>query len=240
MTDCCAAAPGAVKKGATENVRRLWSRPVKWVPSQRITGEQVVQDGGGDITGLLARWLCGDTGVEADIVAAVYSELHRIARRYANVERAGHSLQATALVNEAYLRLVKRRSSWKNRAQFFGVAATAMRRILIDHARRDRAGKRGDGMPHVSLDDTCVERSAGAALSSAHLENVIAVDDALTKLAAVDPRQSRIVELRFFAGMTSREIAEVLGIGERTVDREWAIAQAWLYRPDEKTGLTIR
>jgi RNA polymerase sigma factor (TIGR02999 family) len=189
----------------------------------------VVKAGGGDITGLLAKWLHGDASVEAEIVAAVYSELHRIARRYANVERGGHALQATALVNEAYLRLVNRRSSWKNRAQFFGVAATAMRRILIDQARRDGAGKRGDGKPHVSLDDTGVERASGAALSSEHLENVIAVDEALTKLALVDARQSRIVELRFFAGMTSKEIAEVLEIGERTVDREWAIAQAWLY-----------
>jgi RNA polymerase sigma-70 factor (ECF subfamily) len=189
----------------------------------------MVNAGDRDITGLLAKWLHGDASVEAEMVAIVYSELHRIARRYANGERAGHSMQATALVNEAYLRLVNRRSSWKNRAQFFGVAATEMRRILIDHARRDCAGKRGDGMPHVSLDDTGVERSADAGLSAEHLANVIAVDDALTKLAAVDSRQSRIVELRFCAGMTSREIAEVLGIGERTVDREWAIAQAWLY-----------
>jgi RNA polymerase sigma factor (TIGR02999 family) len=188
------------------------------------------QAAGGDITGLLAQWRQGDPAVEAQIVGAVYDELHRIARRYARMERAGHSLQATALVNEAYLRLVARRSSWKNRAHFFGVAATLMRRILIDHARRTRAGKRGDGMPHVSLDENFVERSARAGLSAAHLENVIAVDEALTRLAAVDARQSRIVELRFFAGMTSREIAEVLGIGERTVDREWAIAQAWLYR----------
>lgn len=180
----------------------------------------------GDITGLLAQWRQGDPAVEAQIVDAVYKELHQIARRYARHERAGHSLQATALVNEAYLRLVARRSSWKNRAHFFGVAATLMRRILIDHARRSRAGKRGDGAAHVPLDDERVERPA---LSEAHVDNVLAVDEALTKLAAVDARQSRIVELRFFAGMTSKEIAEVLGIGERTVDREWALAQAWLY-----------
>jgi RNA polymerase sigma-70 factor (ECF subfamily) len=184
--------------------------------------------GGGDITGLLAQWRHGDPAVESEIVEAVYDELHRIGRRYANMERAGHSLQATALVNEAYLRLVTRRSSWKNRAQFFGVAATVMRRILIDRARRDRATKRGDGRIHVALDDTSVDRSAPS-LSAEHMENVLAVDEALTRLAAVDPRQSRIVELRFFAGMTSKEIAEVLGIGERTVDREWAVAQAWLY-----------
>ena len=182
-----------------------------------------------DMTDLLAQWRRGDPAVEARIIASVYDELHRIARRYASLERPDNSLQATALVNEAYLRLVTRRSSWKNRAHFFGVAATAMRRILIDHARRDRAGKRGDGVPHVVLDDACVGRSARPDLSSDHLDDVIAVDDALTKLAAVDARQSRIVELRFFAGMTSKEIAEVLGIGERTVDREWAVAQAWLY-----------
>ena len=184
---------------------------------------------GGDLTGLLAQWRGGDPAVESQIVAAVYDELHQIARRYARKERAGHSLQATALVNEAYVRLVARRSSWKNRAHFFGVAATVMRRILIDRARRHCAGKRGDRMPHLPLDDNFVERSARAGLSSAHLENAIAVDESLTKLAAVNPRQSRIVELRFFGGMTSKEIAEVLGIGERTVDREWAVAQAWLY-----------
>jgi RNA polymerase sigma factor (TIGR02999 family) len=183
----------------------------------------------GDITGLLEQWRNGDPEVEARIVDAVYGELHEIARRYARMERPGHSLQATALVNEAYVRLVARRSSWKNRAQFFGVAATLMRRILIDHARRSRAGKRGDGIAHVALDDDLLDRAARVNLSAANLDNVIAVDEALTKLAAVDGRQSRIVELRFFAGMTSREIAEVLGIGERTVDREWAIAQAWLY-----------
>jgi RNA polymerase sigma factor (TIGR02999 family) len=183
----------------------------------------------GDITGLLAQWRKGDSAVEAQIVDAVYNDLHRIARRYARMERAGHPLQATALVNEAYLRLVARRTSWKNRAHFFGVAAVQMRRILIDYARHNRAAKRGDGVPHVTLDVNAVEPSPRAGLSPSHLDNVIAVDEALTKLAAVDARQSRIVELRFFAGMTSKEIAEVLGIGERTVDREWAIAQAWLY-----------
>ncbi|MEO8256074.1 MAG: sigma-70 family RNA polymerase sigma factor [Acidobacteriota bacterium] len=184
---------------------------------------------GGDITGLLEQWRNGDRAVEARIVDAVYGELHQIAQRYARRERRGHSLQATALVNEAYVRLVARRSSWKNRAQFFGVAATLMRRILIDHARRSRAGKRGDGIAHVALDDELLDRAARANLSATNLDDVIAVDEALTRLAAVDGRQGRIVELRFFAGMTSKEIAEVLGIGERTVDREWAIAQAWLY-----------
>lgn len=188
------------------------------------------QPAAGDITGLLAKWRDGDATVEARIVASVYDELHRIAARYLRGERAGHSLQATALVNEAYIRLVDQRSSWKNRAHFFGVAATTMRRILIDHARRERAGKRGERVPHLALDDTDVEGFARAALSSDHLDDVIAVDEALTKLAAVDPRQSRIVELRFFGGMTSREIAEVLGISDRTVDREWAVAQVWLYR----------
>jgi len=181
-----------------------------------------------DITGLLEQWRQGDQAVEARIVDAVYQELHRIARRYAKMERAGHSLQATALVNEAYVRLVARRTSWKNRAHFFAVAATLMRRILIDHARRSRAGKRGDGTPHVPLEGDLLER-VQASLSPANLENVIAVDEALGALATVDARQSRIVELRFFAGMTSKEIAEVLGIGERTVEREWALAQAWLY-----------
>lgn len=184
----------------------------------------------GDITVLLAQWRRGNAAVEAQIMDAVYDDLHRIARGYARRERAGHPLQATALVNEAYVRLVARRTSWKNRAHFFGVAATQMRRILIDYARHNRAVKRGDGAPHVALDVNAGGPSARAEPVSAHLDDVLAVDEALTKLAAVDARQSRIVELRFFAGMTSKEIAEVLGIGERTVDREWAIAQAWLYR----------
>jgi RNA polymerase sigma factor (TIGR02999 family) len=184
---------------------------------------------GGEITDLLVQWRRGDAGAEARIMAAVYDELHRIARRYVNRARAGDSLQATALVNEAYLRLVHQRTSWKNRAHFFGVAATVMRRILIDYARRHRAGKRGDGLLHVTLDDAAMPPPAQGRLTAEHLDNVLAIDEALTRLAAIDARQSRIVELRFFAGMTAKEIAEVLGIGERTVDREWALAQAWLY-----------
>jgi RNA polymerase sigma factor (TIGR02999 family) len=127
----------------------------------------------GDITGLLAQWRKGDSAVEAQIVDAVYNDLHRIARRYARNERAGHSLQATALVNEAYLRLVARRTSWKNRAHFFGVAAVQMRRILIDYARRNRAAKRGDGIRDVTLDVNSVEASPRGGLSATHLDNVL-------------------------------------------------------------------
>src|SRR3954469_25064602 len=127
-------------------------------PACEGPGASMEKPASGDITGLLEQWRQGDQAVEARIVDAVYQELHQIARRYARMERAGHSLQATALVNEAYVRLVARRSSWKNRAHFFGVAATLMRRILIDHARRSRAGKRGDGVPHVPLEDDQLER----------------------------------------------------------------------------------
>jgi RNA polymerase sigma factor (TIGR02999 family) len=183
----------------------------------------------GDVTELLVQFRCGNRSAEATLIPLVYNELHRIAARHMRRERPDHSLQPTALVNEAYVRLISERAkSWKNRAHFFAFASGLMREILVDHARRRGAAKRGDGKPHVRLDDPRVSPSAEPVLND-RLESLIAIDEALTELAAIDSRQSRIVELRFFAGMSSKEIAEILEISERTVDREWAVAQAWLY-----------
>jgi RNA polymerase sigma factor (TIGR02999 family) len=184
----------------------------------------------GDVTELLARFRRGDRGAEALLIPLIVDELHRIAVRHMRHERADHSLQPTALVNEAYLRLINQRAkSWQNRAHFFAVAAGLMREILIDHARRRRAAKRGEGKPHVRLDDPNSLGPGQPALSPDQFENLIAIDETLTQLTQIDPRQARIVELRFFAGLNSKEIAEALDVSERTVDRDWASAQAWMY-----------
>jgi RNA polymerase sigma-70 factor (ECF subfamily) len=184
----------------------------------------------GDVTELLARFRRGDRGAEALLIPLILDELHRIAVRHMRHERADHSLQPTALVNEAYLRLINQRAkSWQNRAHFFAVAAGLMREILIDHARRRRTAKRGEGKPHVRLDDPNTLGPGQPALSAGQFENLIAIDETLTQLTQIDPRQARIVELRFFAGLNSKEIAEALDVSERTVDRDWASAQAWMY-----------
>jgi RNA polymerase sigma factor (TIGR02999 family) len=176
-----------------------------------------------DVTGLLGAWTNGDAGASTDLMEAVYGELRRLARGYLRRERRDHSLPPTALVHEAYLRLVdQRRVPWQNRAHFFAIAAHLMRRILVDHARARGAAKRGDSVT-VPLEE------ADARL---HLPDVdvLALDIALDKLASIDDRQSRLVELRFFAGLTVVEAAAVLGIAPITVKRDWALARAWLYR----------
>ena len=189
-----------------------------------------MQQSGGDVSELLVQFRRGEQGAEAKLVTLVYDELHRLAVRYMRRERPDHSLQPTALVHEAYLRLIKQQPKfWKNRVHFFAVAALSMRQILVDHARRRLAVKRGDGQTHLSLDDVGVQDSRHLMIDPEQSEDLVALDDALTTLAKVDARQSRIVELRFFSGMNSKEIGEVLGISERTVDRQWAAAQAWLY-----------
>jgi len=157
------------------------------------------------------------------LVPLVYEELHRVAGAYLRRERAGHTLQTTALVHEAYLRLVdQRHANWQNRAHFYGVAAQLMRRILVDHARMRQAGKRGSGELMLSLNEDIVrgrERDV----------EVLALDDALKDFAEIDPQQSRIVELRYFAGLNIEETAKALGISPATVKREWNTAKAWLY-----------
>lgn len=178
----------------------------------------------GEVTQLLLDWGGGDRAALDKLVPAVYQELRRLARHYMRGERAGHTLQTSALVNEAYMRLVDYKNvRWQNRAHFFAVAAQAMRRILVDHARANRAAKRGAGGQKVSLDEAAV-------LSDERAEELIALDDALTKLEQLDERKSRIVEMRYIGGLSVEEVAEVLGVSPRTVEREWRSAKAWLHR----------
>ena len=192
-------------------------------------GTSKPQANGGDVTKLLVRVRRGEHDAEEQLIELVYDELRGIAAGYMQWERNEHSLQPTALVHEAYLRMIGQRSkSWKNRAHFFAVAALLMRQILVDHARRHNAVKRGDGQRPVNLDSSIVLRSPQAAIDPDESADLIALDDALTELAAASPRQAQIIQMRFFAGMSRKEMAEAVGVSERTVDRELAAAQAWL------------
>lgn len=178
-----------------------------------------------EITGLLRRWSEGDAEALPRLLPLVYDECRRIAVRQLRRERPGHTLSPTALVHELYLRLVdQRRADWRNRAQFYGVAARLMRRILVDHARARRARKRDASQLRISLDGERCDAEAS------RIADVLAIDEALTRLAERDPGQERIVELRFFAGLTVEETALVLGRSPRTIKREWQLAKAWLYR----------
>lgn len=177
-----------------------------------------------DITAWLRDAAAGNLDAEANLLQALYRDLHRLARRHLRNERAGHTLGATALVHEAYLRLMRgQENSWNNRVHFFATASNVMRRLLVDHARRRTAVKRGDGVIAVVLDDVPEPRLPHAP------ERLLAIDEALTELARKEPRQAQVVEMRFFAGMTDEEIAAALGVSSRTVKREWAVAKVWLY-----------
>src|SRR5262245_37782682 len=176
-----------------------------------------------NVTQLLIDWNNGDQSALERLVPMVHAELHRLARRYMKQERAGHMLQPTALVNEAYMRLIDWKNvEWKNRAHFFGVSAQLMRRILVDFARK-RQRIAGRTAPQVSLDEAL-------AVNTERGDDLVALDDALTTLAEIDERKSRVVELRFFGGLSNEEVAEVLQISTITVIREWNKAKAWLYR----------
>ena len=178
-----------------------------------------------ELTQLLFNWSEGDSAALDKLMPIVYEELRRLASNYLRREHPGHTLQPTALVNEAYLRLVdQRQARWQNRAQFLGVAAQLMRRILVDHARQRDAAKRGGADRH-SLSLTDADGIAGKPDA-----DLLAVHDALNELAVMDPQQSRIVELRFFGGLSIEETAEVLGVGHATVERDWKLARAWLRR----------
>ncbi|HLF85375.1 MAG TPA: sigma-70 family RNA polymerase sigma factor [Blastocatellia bacterium] len=177
-----------------------------------------------DVTQLLLDWSGGDRNALDKLMPLVYADLRQIARRYMRSERADHTLQTTALVHEAYVRLVNQnRVSWKNRAHFLAIAAQMMRRILIDHARSYRYQKRGGGALNLSLDEAAV-------LSREQASEMIALDHALTSLEKFDPRKSRVVELKFFGGLTTEETAAALEVSKRTVESDWNFAQAWLYR----------
>lgn len=179
-----------------------------------------------DVTALLRAWSAGDARAREQAIASVHAELRRLAGAQLRAERSGHTLQPTALVHEAYLRLVDQdRVDWQNRAQFFAVAARLMRRILVDHARRRRAAKRGSGAV-LSLDTKAVPEASAQEPSV----DVIALDEALQSLAARDERLATVVEMRFFAGMEIEEVATALGVSPATVKRDWTTARAFLYR----------
>lgn len=176
----------------------------------------------------ITKWLvackAGDPEALESLLPLVYDELHRQAVRFFSRERPGHTLQPTALVNEVYLRLVNQHEvNWQNRAQFFGIAAQMMRRILVSHARGRRAAKRGGGGHRITLDE-------GLMLASERDVNLLALDEALTKLQTIDAQKSRMVELRFFSGLSVEETAELMGVSPRTIDRQWQTARAWLHR----------
>jgi len=178
-----------------------------------------------EVTQLLLDWSDGDGQAFDKLLPLVYDELRYLAGAYLNRERADHTLQTTALVHEAYLKLVDQRSvNWQNRGHFFAIAAQAMRRVLLDSARRRSAVKRGSGGQKLSLDD-----AATVSIETSD-ENLIALDKALNELATFDPQQSRLIEMRYFGGMTIEETAEALGLSPATVKREWALARAWLYK----------
>jgi RNA polymerase sigma factor (TIGR02999 family) len=184
-----------------------------------------------DVTHLLAEWKHGDQTALDRLMPLVYNELRRIAARYLHSERSGHTLQTTALVHEAYLRLVdENRIEWQGRAHFFGVAATLIRNILVDHARARKAIKRGAGMTKLSLEEAF-------AVPGGEDADILAVDDALRELSQIDPRQAQIVELRFFAGLTIEETAEFLQISPSTIKRDWILAKTWIYRALSQPGL---
>lgn len=171
---------------------------------------------------MLIAWSDGDEAALEKLTPLVYDELHRMARRYMRRENPGHTLQTSALVNEAYLRLIDQRNvSWQNRSHFFGIASQLMRRILVDHARSNARQKRGGNAERLSLDATVV-------FTKEHAVDLLAIDEALTNLAELDSQKSRIVEMKFFGGLTNDEVAECLSVSSRTIEREWRKAKAWL------------
>jgi RNA polymerase sigma factor (TIGR02999 family) len=191
-------------------------------PVQRGPSEQV--------TSLLLRWRGGDKEALDALMPLVYNELRRLAHHYLQRERSDHTLQSTALVHEAYARMVGQNlPEWQNRAHFFAVAAQLMRQILVDYARAHRASKRGNGVCKINLDDAESESPAANV-------DVVALDDALQSLARIDPQQSRVVELRFFAGLSIEDTSEILGISPSTVKRDWNTARVWLYRELDRTA----
>ena len=175
------------------------------------------------VTQLLLDWSNGKQAALDELMPLVDRELHRLAHHYMRQERAGHTLQTTALVNEAYLRLIDQRQvHWKNRAHFFALSAQLMRRILVDHARKRKYAKRGGDAQQITFDEAMI-------VSAKRGDDLVALDDALDRLAAIDVRKSKVIEMRFFGGLTAEETAEALGVSSLTVKRDWKMAKAWLY-----------
>ena len=176
------------------------------------------------VTQLLLAWSEGNEAARDELMSAVYQELHRLAHSYMKRESSGHTLQTSALVNEAFLRLVNQKNvKWRNRAHFYGIAAQMMRRILVDYARSRRYQKRGAGIRDLSLDEALI-------VSDERTEQLVALDETLDRLAEFDPRKSKVVEFRFFGGLSIEETAEVLSVSPGTVMRDWTLAKAWLRR----------
>jgi RNA polymerase sigma-70 factor, ECF subfamily len=191
-------------------------------------------DRAGDVTRLLGDLKAGDKAAEAQLLELVYPELRKIARRYLRGERSGHTLQPTALVNEAYLQLTQQLDKdWQGRSHFFAIAAQLMRRILVDHARHKKAAKRDGARKQVELTETL-------AVTEDRLDEILDVDVALQRLAEFDPRRATVVELRFFGGMTEEEVGEVLDVAPRTVRRDWNVAKAWLHGELRERGRSER
>jgi len=212
-----------VGKGGPGGLSRL-----RWCTMTTFHGSNSSAASSPDVTRLLIGWGEGDHGVSEQLFSAVYAELHHQAARAMRRESDEVTLQATVLVHEAYLRLIDQsRVQWRNRAHFFGVAAQLMRRILVDHARRRRARKRGDGVRPLALDDA--DAAAGSSAAGDAVD-VLVLNEALERLAELDERQARIVELRYFAGLNIESTAEALHISPATVKREWVVARAWLRR----------
>jgi RNA polymerase sigma factor (TIGR02999 family) len=183
-----------------------------------------------DVTQLLVAWSNGDEAAREQLMSLVYEELHRLAHLYMNGERPGHTLQTSALVNEAFVRLVDQRDvHWQNRSHFFGIAAQMMRRVLVDYARSRQYQKRGGDVVQVSLNEELI-------VSNEQTAEVVALDDALKSLATFDQRKCQIVELRFFAGLSIEEASQVLGISPGTVKRDWTLAKAWLRKEITNTA----
>jgi RNA polymerase sigma factor (TIGR02999 family) len=177
-----------------------------------------------NVTELLLQWSNGDNAALEKLTPLVYDDLRKLARNHLRSERSGHTLQSTALVHEAYMRLIDQRHvRWQNRAHFFGISAQLIRRILVDHARAGKAGKRGGGAPKLAIEE-------GFASAEKRELDLVALDDALRELAEFDPQQARLVELRYFSGLTIEETAEVMQISPATVKRDWVVAKAWLRR----------
>ncbi|HEY3988785.1 MAG TPA: sigma-70 family RNA polymerase sigma factor [Acidobacteriaceae bacterium] len=177
----------------------------------------------GQVTVLLKAMSAGDATAEQSLLPLVYRELHRLARSYMRRERPDHTLQPTALINEAYLRLNGGEIDWKNREHFIGVAAQVMRRVLVDHARSHNAEMRGGGLKRVELDE-------GLVLSPQHAEQLLPLNEALDRLARLNPRQARVVELHYFGGLSMVQIAALLHLSERSVKRDWSLARIWLFQ----------
>ena len=215
-----------LSQGLSCGLTTLGRTPILRVKScfPAVNGEDLPGDSPSQVTDLLARWRSGDRQALEALMPLVYEELRHLARHYLRMERPDHTLQSTALVHEAFLRLVGQKPpEWKSRKHFYGVAARLMRQILVDHARSHRAGKRGGDVLKLSLNESLAGKEVNGL-------DILALDDALNQLAQLNPQQSQIVELRFFSGLSIDDTAEVLGVSPATVKRSWTTARAWLFR----------